>query len=80
VNVLGNLISFVGRDAFGRRHLVTLSDPEELLCLNYGKIYERILKAHDALDDCIYLIRNDSACDSTLRNLHAIQKAPRGLS
>ena len=59
VNVLGDLISFVGRDALNKRHLVTLSDPEELLCMNYGKIYERILKAHDALDDCIYLIRNE---------------------
>jgi hypothetical protein len=80
VNVLGNLISFVGRDALGKRHLVTLADPEELLCMNYGKIYERILKAHDALDDCICLIRNDSACDSILRNLQSIQRVPKGLS
>lgn len=80
VNVLGDLISFVGRDALNKRHLVTLSDPEELLCMNYGKIYERILKAHDALDDCIYLIRNDSASDSIMRDLQSIQRVPRGLS
>jgi hypothetical protein len=80
VNVLGNLISFVGRDALNKRHLVTLADPEELLRMNHGKIYERIIKAHEALDDCMYLVRNDSAHKSILRKLHAIQRVPRGLS
>ena len=80
VNVLGCLISFVGRDALNKRHLVTLSDPEELLNMNHGKIYERILKAHDALDDCLYVIRNNSACDSVLKKLQSIQKISKGLS
>jgi hypothetical protein len=78
MNVLGSLIAYVGRRALGKRHLVTLSEPEELPELRYGKIYERIIKAYEALEDCAHLINNGSPSRNILAGLNAIQPAPKG--
>lgn len=79
LSALGNLMNFVGRGASGKSHLVTLSDPEELFNMHCGKIHKRIGEAYEALEDCMFLIRNDSACNSILRDLGRIQQVPKGL-
>lgn len=79
LTALGNLMNFVGRGALGKSHLVTLSEPEELLNIHYGRIRKRIGEAYKALEDCVFLIRNDFARSSILRDLGNIQQVPKRL-
>ena len=80
VQVLGSLISYIGDGALYRWHLVALNEPEELLNASYGKIYRRIMKTHDTIEDCMYLITHDYASTSMLRDLKPIHRVPKELS
>lgn len=78
-NVLGNLLSFIGKNAIGKKHLVTLTDPEEFCNVKFEKIQARIKTAHALSRDCIEMIRKDYASYSTLNALQLILKLPKGI-
>jgi len=73
LRVLGRLVGFVGRNALGGRHLVTLT-ADEIHCLDCDRLRTRLMSAEEVFTDCMEILTTGTGTYTRLRRVMALPK------